>query len=255
MKMKLLTLLAAIAAVVLFSPASASAQIGQTASLTGTVTDSSGGVLPGVTVTVTSDAVIGGSRTAVTDENGVYRFPALPPGTYSVKVELSGFRTITQEARLQLGQTITVDAQLQPGLTDTIEVTGSAPTVDVKSSSAQKNLTEEVIEFIPYGSRFGPDAITLAPGVNPNNLTAYGSGGESSNAYLIDGVDTSDPSGGTQWLFANYNWFQEVQVVGLGALALLSRIVQQGRLQYFGYWLVPLGIAVVSWQLWVLTNA
>ncbi len=59
----------------------------------------------------------------------------------------------------------------------------------------------------------------LAPGVNPNNLTAFGSGGESSNAYMIDGVDTSDPEGGTQWLFANYNWFQEVQVIGLGAPA------------------------------------
>jgi hypothetical protein len=218
MKMKLLTLLAG-AAVILASPALVFAQIGQTASLTGSVTDSSGGVLPGVTVTVTSEALIGGTRSAVTDETGVYRFPALPPGTYSVKVELTGFRTVTQDARLQLGQTITVDAVLQPGLTDTIEVTGSAPTVDVKSSAAQKNLTEEILEFIPYSSRFGPDAIILAPGVNPNNLTAYGSGGESSNAYLIDGVDTSDPEGGTQWMFANYNWFQEVQVIGLGAPA------------------------------------
>jgi hypothetical protein len=140
MKMKLLALLVA-AAAVLVSPVRAIAQIGQTATLTGTVTDASGAVLPGVTVTVTGEAVIGGSRTAVTDGNGVYRFPALPPGTYTVKVELTGFRTITQEARLQLGQTITMDAKLDPGLTDTIEVTGSAPTVDVKSSAAQKNLT------------------------------------------------------------------------------------------------------------------
>lgn len=218
MKMKLLALLVA-ATAVLFVPSAATAQIGQTATLTGTVIDASGGVLPGVTVTVTSDALIGGTRTAVTDESGVYRFPALPPGTYTVKVELAGFRTISQEARLQLGQTITVDARLDPGLTDTIEVTGAAPTVDVKSSAAQKNLTEEVLEFIPYSSRFGPDAIMLAPGVNPNNLTAFGSGGESSNSYMIDGVDVSDPEGGTQWLFANYNWFQEVQVIGLGAPA------------------------------------
>jgi hypothetical protein len=221
MKMKLLTPLiaAAVSAAALMSPPVAFAQLGQTATLTGVVTDVGGGVLPGVTVTAASDAVIGGSRTAVTDENGVYRFPALPPGTYSVKVELSGFRTTTQEVRLQLGQTITLDAKLAPGLEETIEVITAAPTVDVKSSSAQKNLTEEVLEFIPYASRFGPDAIVLAPGVNPNTLSAFGSGGESSNAYLIDGVDTSDPEGGTQWLFANYNWFQEVQVIGLGAPA------------------------------------
>ncbi len=217
MKMKLLALLVA---AILCSPAAALAQIGQTATLTGTVTDSSGGVLPGVTVTVSGEAVIGGSRTAVTDENGVYRFPNLPPGTYTVKIELSGFRTATQEARLQLGQTITVDAALSPGgVTETIEVTGAPPVVDVKSSASQTNLTEEVLEFIPYGSRFGPNAFTLASGVNPNNLTAFGSGGESSNAYLIDGVDLSDPEGGTQWVFSNYNWFQEVQVSGLGAAA------------------------------------
>jgi hypothetical protein len=213
------TLLILLAAAVLLGPSAAFAQIGQTATLTGTVTDSSGGVLPGVTVTVSGEALIGGVRTAVTDENGVYRFPSLPPGTYTVKVELSGFRTVTQEARLQLGQTITIDARMDPGLAETVEVTGTPPVVDVKSSAAQKNLTEEVLEFIPYGSRFGPDAIILAPGVNPNNLTAFGSGGESSNAYMIDGVDLGDPEGGTQWVFPNYNWFQEVQVAGLGAPA------------------------------------
>lgn len=212
-------LLALLAAAVLVSPAAALAQIGQTATLTGTVTDSSGGVLPGVTVTASSEAVLGGSRTAVTDENGVYRFPALPPGTYMVKVELSGFRTVTQEARLQLGQTITLDAQLAPGLAETVEVVGASPVVDVKSSAAQKNLTEEVLEFIPYGSRFGPDAISLAPGVNPNNNSAFGSAGDQSNAWMIDGVDVSDPRSGAQWLFANYNWFQEVQLAGLGAPA------------------------------------
>ena len=133
----------------------------------------------------------------MTDENGVYRFPALPPGTYSVKFELSGFRPATHEARLQLGQTITVDARLEPGgVTETVEVRGAPPVVDVRSSAAQKNLTEEVLEFIPYSTRFGPDAIMLAPGVNPNNLTAYGGGGENSNAYLIDGVDTQRSGAG-----------------------------------------------------------
>ncbi len=59
----------------------------------------------------------------------------------------------------------------------------------------------------------------LAPGVNPNNYSSYGSGGSSGNSYMIDGVDVSDPESGTIWLFANYNWIQEVQVIGLGASA------------------------------------
>jgi hypothetical protein len=218
MRIKLLSLLAA---AVLLVPSIAIAQIGQTATLTGTVADQSGAVLPGVTVTVTGEALIGGARTAVTDENGVYRFPTLPPGTYTVSAELSGFKPFTQEdVRLQLGQTITVDPKLEVGgFEDRITVAGGAPVVDVKSSAAQKNLTEELMENIPFTSRFGPGAMLVAPGVNPNNYSAYGSGAESSNAYLIDGVDVSDPEGGTTWLFANHNWIQEVQVIGLGANA------------------------------------
>lgn len=218
MRTKLLTLLAAAALLV---PSVSIAQIGQTATLTGTVADQSGAVLPGVTVSVTGDALIGGARTAVTDENGTYRFPALPPGTYTVSAELSGFKPFTQQdVRLQLGQTIAVDAKLEVGgFEDRITVAGGAPIVDVKSSAAQKNLTEEVMENIPFTSRFGPGAMLLAPGVNPNNYSSYGSGGQSSNAYMIDGVDVSDPEGGTIWLFANHNWIQEVQVIGLGANA------------------------------------
>jgi outer membrane receptor protein involved in Fe transport len=218
MRTKLLTLLAA--AVMAF-PSAAIAQLGQTATLSGTVADQSGAVLPGVTVTVTGDAVLGGTRTAVTDENGAYRFPSLPPGTYTVSAELSGFKPFSQQqVRLQLGQTITVDAKLEVGgFEDRITVAGGAPIVDVKSSAAQKNLTEEVMENIPFTSRFGPGAMLLAPGVHPTNYSAYGSGQASSNSYMVDGVDVSDPESGTVWLFSNHNWIQEVQVIGLGASA------------------------------------
>ena len=93
------TLLALFAAAVLFGTSPASAQIGQTAILTGTVTDASGAALPGVLVTASSEALLGGSRTATTEQNGVYRFPALPPGAYRVTVEMSGFRRVTRDAR------------------------------------------------------------------------------------------------------------------------------------------------------------
>ena len=113
MRTKLLVLLAA---AVLLIPSLSTAQIGQTGTLTGTVADQSGAVLPGVTVTATGESVIGGARTTVTDENGIYRFPALPPGTYTVSAELSGFKPFSQEnVRLQLGQTLTVDPKLEVG--------------------------------------------------------------------------------------------------------------------------------------------
>lgn len=217
MRRKLLSLLVA---AFLLSPLPALAQIGQTATLTGTVTDTTGAILPGATVTVTSESLIGGSRTATTDASGTYRFPALPPGRYTVTVEMSSFKKWEQEARLELGATVTLDPRLEVGgLSETVSVTGESPQVDVRSSAAQKNLTTDVLENIPFTSRFGPGAMLLSPGVNPNNYSSYGSGGSSSNAYMIDGVDVSDPEGGTIWVFANHNWIQEVQVIGLGANA------------------------------------
>lgn len=217
MRRKLLSL---IVAALLFGPLSAYAQIGQTGTLTGTVTDTTGAILPGATVTVTSESLIGGSRTATTDASGTYRFPALPPGRYTVTAEMPSFKKWEQEARLELGATITLDPRLEVGgLSETVQVSGESPQVDVRSSAAQKNLTTDVMENIPFTSRFGPGAMLLSPGVNPNNYSSYGSGGSSSNAYMIDGVDVSDPEGGTIWVFANHNWIQEVQVIGLGANA------------------------------------
>lgn len=220
MRMKLLIVSMCVAVAGLLAPVTASAQIGQTASLTGVITDASGGVLPGVRVTVTSDSLIGGSATVTTDGNGTYRFPSLPPGVYSVKAELSGFKALVQRAVLQLGQTISLDGSLEVGgMQESVTITADAPAVDVKSSAPQKNLTTDVMEFVPFANRFGPAAMLLSPGVNPNNYSSYGSGGSSSNAYMIDGVDVSDPEGGTIWVFANHNWIQEVQVIGLGANA------------------------------------
>src|SRR5688500_12366708 len=218
MRKRLLTWLTA--AVMFIIPATAAAQVGQTAVLIDTVTDSSGAAIPGATVTVTSPSMIGGSRSVVTEADGTYRFPALAPGTYEVTYELQGFTSSKREVRLLLGQTISADQTLLGGgLQESVMVSGQAPIVDVTSSASSKNLPQEVMEFIPFTSRFGPAAMLLAPGVNPNNYSSYGSGAQSSNAYMIDGVDMSDPEGGTIWVFANHNWIQEVQVIGLGANA------------------------------------
>ncbi len=193
------------------------AQAVQTATLTGTVKDTTGGVLPGVTVTASSPEQVGGVQTAVTDADGIYRFPALHPGVYEMEVSLAGFRTVKRSAiRLPLGTTITVDISLDVASTaETIEVVGASPVVDVKSSASNTQLSESLLQNLPT-TRFQPDIINLTPGVTNN--VSFG-GAQSSNALLMDGVDVSDPEGGSPWSFFNYNWVQEVQVVSLGANA------------------------------------
>src|ERR1043166_8427784 len=110
-------------------PAAAFAQ----SSITGVVRDSSGGVLPGVTVEASSPALIEGSKSAVTDANGVYRVVDLRPGPYAVTFSLQGFTTLKREGiQLPAEFTATVNAELSVGtLQETVTVSGEAPIVDV----------------------------------------------------------------------------------------------------------------------------
>ena len=119
------------------------------------------------------------SRTAVTDANGVYRFPALPPGVYTVTAELSGFKTVHAggAASARADHHRRCETRSRRPSRDGRRSPAASPTVDVKSSAAQKNLDQEMLENIPFSSRFGPGAMLIAPGVNPNNYSAYGSGG------------------------------------------------------------------------------
>jgi hypothetical protein len=89
------------------------------------------------------------------------------------------------------------------------------PVVDV--TSTQTTIGSKLLEMLPFESRFAFASMLLAPGVNPNNFSAYGSGGESSNGYRLDGADVNDPETGATWVFANYNWIEELRIVGLGA--------------------------------------
>ena len=191
------------------------AQAVQTAALGGTVADSTGAVLPGVTVTVSSPQQIGGVQTSVTDSQGLYRFPALKPGTYEMEVTLPGFKTVKRSGiTLTLGTTVTIDVALAvANVSETVEVSGATPVLDVKSSASNTQISEALLQNLPTG-RFQPDVINLTPGVNSS--VAFG-GTQGTNALLMDGVDVSDPEGGTAWSFFNYNWVEQVQVVSLGA--------------------------------------
>src|SRR6478672_4718 len=131
-----------IAAVVvgMFVSSPVAAQIGQ-GRLTGTVTDAQGAVLPGVTVSVTSPALIGGQNT-ITEANGRYLFPSLPSGTYRVTFELVGFQKVNREnINIITGQTIPADVQLQlSGVSESVTVTGASPVVDVTTTKVGTDL-------------------------------------------------------------------------------------------------------------------
>src|SRR5439155_10039167 len=130
-----------------FASAPLFAQAVQTATLTGTVKDTTGGVLPGVTVNVSSPSQIGGVQTAVTDTDGIYRFPALHPGLYEMEAKLPGFRTVRRtDIRLPLGTTITLDVTLDVASTaETVNEIGASPVVDVKSSASNTQIPDSVL--------------------------------------------------------------------------------------------------------------
>lgn len=195
------------------------AQAGQSAVLAGRVADASGTPVPRAAVSAVSASLVGRSHSTVTDTAGAYRFPSLPPGVYAVIAEREGLTTARHEnVALRIGRTATIDLLLLPGgMPDTVLVSDAPPAIDIRASAPDKDLPREALEFLPFPSRFGPAAMLLAPGIHPVSSAAYGSSGSPANAYLIEGVDLSDPERGTVWVFTNHNWTEHVEIVGLGA--------------------------------------
>lgn len=186
-----------------------------TGSISGTIKDEQGAVLPGVTVTLTGKQ---GTKTQVTDSAGVYRFPALEVGTYQIFADLAGFGKASRtELVISPGRELAIDLTLKVGgVTESVTVLGDSPVVDVKSSATETTISQSLLFSAPI-TRTAINVINYAPGVNSSS--AYGGGAGSGNALLIDGVDTRDPSGGTAWTFYNYNVVEEYQFQGLGAPA------------------------------------
>src|SRR5687767_5469774 len=176
--------------------------------IAGTVTDASGAVLPGVTVTLTSaQGTVGGNREVFTDERGAYQFVRLVPGTYSVKAVLLGFRPFTQAGIVVNSDTTArADAKLEIGtMEEGIVVTGEAPLLDTSSALKQTVLTQEVLESLP--NRMDVWAITrVIPSVIVSKVDVGGSesflqsgvtvrGTDNEGGYYIDGMDVSSLDG------------------------------------------------------------
>ncbi len=145
------------------TPAVAFAQ----ASITGVVRDTSGAVLPGVTVEAASPAIIEKVRTATTDGTGTYRITELRPGAYTVTFALPGFNTVKRDGINLTGAfTASVDAEMRVGaLEETITVTGEAPIVDVQSSTRQRVMDADAISTLPTGRNMFELGV-LIPGVS-----------------------------------------------------------------------------------------
>jgi hypothetical protein len=209
-----------------------------TGSITGTIKDEQGAVLPGVTVTLTGKQ---GTHTQVTDSTGVYRFPALEVGTYAVAADLTGFSKATRnDIAISPGRELAIDLTMKVGgVAENVTVTGESPVVDVKSSATETTISQSLLFSAPI-TRTAINVINYAPGINSSS--AYGGGAGAGNALLIDGVDTRDPSGGTAWTFYNYNVVEEYQFQGLGAPAeyggftgaVVNTITKSGGNRYSG---------------------
>lgn len=137
------------------------------ASLTGTVRDASGGVLPGVMVDASSDALIEKVRSAVTDDTGQYRIIDLRPGTYSLTFTLPGFSTVKRDGiELTGSQTLTIPVDMRVGgLEETITVTGESPVVDVQNARREIVMQDEVIQTLPVARAAGA-LLNATPGLN-----------------------------------------------------------------------------------------
>ena len=136
-----------------FSPLNLAAQE-FTGNIVGVVSDSTGAVIPGATLTLSSVA-IQGTRSTVSDSSGGYRFTLLPPGTYTVTYKLEGFATLIREGVLVgVGRTSTINVAMQvAALSDAVTVTGETPVVDLQSTVRGVNYDSKMLESLPIGSR------------------------------------------------------------------------------------------------------
>ena len=214
------------------APMTAWAQ-GVNSSITGVVRDTSGGVLPGVTVEAASPALIDKVRTAVTDAEGLYRIVDLRPGDYSVTFTLPGFRTFRRDGIvLPANFVATVNGDMSLGaLEETITVTGEAPLVDVQSTQQQSQFERETLAAIPGTGRITGLA-NVIPGAALVAPTAYSVGGVDDTAQLrfrvhgapeadaiVDGTNQAIGSLVSGVFIYNQLTFQEVVVEtgGIGA--------------------------------------
>jgi hypothetical protein len=191
----------------------ASAQL-ETATVIGTLIDAQDARLPGATITA-RNVDTGFTRSGVSDADGRYRLPAVPPGRYEFTAELSGFTTALRSGvTLAVGSETVINFQLVVGnLSEQVQVTAEAPVVETTTAAVQGTIDRTTIDTLPMIGRDYTSLLRLIPGAqNSNGVSFTGSRGRS-NQWIIDGVDNSEDISGLSRQTPALDSIREVQVV------------------------------------------
>lgn len=213
-------------AVMLAVAVPSTAQI-QTGSILVRVDDEQGAAVPGVSITISSTALVAGTSTGVSDAGGAYRFPSLPPGIYSVKVELQGFQAVVREnVNVIVGQTTPIDLTMRVAtLAETVTVTGTSPVVDTTSANVAVNLSEQLLQGTPGGRDIWalveykvPSLLITRPDVGGTSgglQGVYNARGTTSsqNSQYLNGINVGDPAAiGAAGFYYDFDAFEDIQV-------------------------------------------
>lgn len=184
------------------------------ATVVGVVTDTQGGVLPGVTVTARNTRT-GFSRESVTDSDGRFRIPGMPPGAYEFTARLAGFTTgLRRGVTLTVGSEVVINFDMKVGgISEEMTVTAEAPVVETTTAAVQTFINRETIDLLPLIGRDYTSLLRLAPGAQNSNGTSFTGSRGRSNQWYIDGVDNSEDISGYSRQSPAVDSIQEVQVL------------------------------------------
>ena len=223
-----------LAIISLLTPGVAKAQNLVSGEITGTVTDASGAVVPRATVTLIS-ADSGAKTVTTTSASGGYRFPLLQPGSYKVTATATGFGTVTEEVKVDLGQVTGANIKLAvSGRTETVQVTEQTELLHAESADLTSTVDEKQVQLLPNSGNdltnyaLTTPGVVLSTGGGYGNFTSNGIGGMS-NLYTINGNDYNDPylnlnNSGSSNMLLGQNEVQEASVVTNGYTAQYGRM-------------------------------
>ncbi len=215
----------------------------QTGNLDGRIVDTSNVPLPGATISISSPAMMGTKSYTSTDA-GLFRFPALSPGTYALTCELSGFKAVKRDGLIvSVGKTTTIIITMeQATLEKEVTVTAAPPVVDVKSPTLSVTYSKDLLQNIPT-NRDLFDVIGTAPGaINIGYLTTVHGGTYAENIYSLDGLNTTDPLVGIPTTAPDLNMIDEVEMqvgahpadVGSASGAYINVVTKSGGNRFHG---------------------